>query len=377
MEREFVRPESSHDGRARTMPAEAFTSRHVFRRERERIFRDRWLFAGHVSDLVEPGDFLHTRPAGDSVLLTRGEEGEIHGLYNVCRHRGARLCEEDSGSFGRSIQCPYHGWTYRLDGRLVGAPQMSDVEDFDPGEHSLGRVAVDVWEGFLFLSLAPDPEPLEEWMGPLSGRFSRFGIPELRRAERLTYEVEANWKLLFQNYSECQHCPLIHPELSEKSPHTSGVNDLTEGPFLGGYMEIREDADSMTLSGGRVGAPVGDLPDEDLGRVYYYSIFPNLLLSLHPDYVMTHRLRPVAPDRTLVCCDFHFHPDTLASPEYEPADAVEFWDRTNRQDWDVCERSQRGIRSRGYRPGPYFPRESLLPAWDREYRRRMGEDAPG
>lgn len=357
---------------ARTMPGEVFTSREVFGAERERIFRRRWIFAGHVSEVAAPGDFLHARPAGDSVLVTRDEDGEIHGLYNVCRHRGARLCEEASGSFGRSIQCPYHGWTYRLDGRLVGAPQMEGAEGFDPAEHALGRVAVGTWEGLLFVSLASDPEPLAEWLAPLEARVSRYRVPRLRRAERLSYQVEANWKLLFLNYSECQHCPLVHPELSEKSPYTSGSNDLTEGPILGGSMEIREETRSMSMSGGRVGAPVGDLPEADLGRVYYYSVFPNLLLSLHPDYVMTHRLRPAEPGRTRVDCEFLFHPDSLEDPGFDPSDAVEFWDRTNRQDWDVCERNQRGVRSCGYRPGPYFPGESLLPAWDREYRRQMG-----
>lgn len=253
---------------------------------------------------------------------------------------------------------------------------MDEVEEFDPAEHSLGRVAVGTWEGLVFVNLASDPQPLEDWLAPLVGRFSRFNIPRLRRARRLSYDVDANWKLLFQNYSECQHCPLIHPELSEKSPYTSGVNDLTEGPILGGYMEIGEGAASMSMSGGRVGAPLGDLPEADLGRVYYYSIFPNLLLSLHPDYVMTHRLRPEAPARTRIACDFHFHPDSLRQPGFDPSDALEFWDRTNRQDWSICERNQRGVGSEGYEPGPYFPRESLLAAWDREYRRQMKRGAP-
>jgi len=354
-----------------TLHAEAFLSQEVFREEQRRIFSRHWVCIGRESDLPDGGDFLHVRPGGKSILVTRDHEGGLHGLYNVCRHRGAQLCSEESGTFSRTIQCQYHGWTYTLDGRLLGAPQLKGCEGFDPADHGLGRVAVDVWEGFLFVNLHPEPEPLHEWLGPLVGRFARFNLPTLRRAERIEYDLPVNWKLLFQNYSECQHCPLIHPELSGISPYRSGSNDLSEGPFLGGYMEIVEDAESMSMSGHAVGVPVGNLPPEDFHRVYYYSVFPNLLLSLHPDYAMAHTIWPLAPDRSRVVCEWHFHPDSLEDPAYNPFDAVEFWDMTNRQDWYVCELNQRGIESGGYRPGPYFPHESLLVAFDEEYVRHM------
>jgi glycine betaine catabolism A len=356
-----------------TMSSEAFVSANVFEEEQRRIFSRRWVCIGRESDVERPGDFIHVRPAGKSILVTRDHNGALHGLYNVCRHRGAQLCSDESGRFSRTIQCQYHGWTYTLDGQLHGAPQMKGCEGFDPEDHSLGRVAVDVWEGFLFVNLGPDPEPLDEWLGPLVGRFSRFNLPTLRRFDRIEYDLPVNWKLLFQNYSECQHCPLVHPELSNISPYRSGANDLSQGPFLGGFMEIVEEAASMSMSGGAAGVPVGDLPPEDFHRVYYYSIFPNLLLSLHPDYAMAHTIWPLAPDRSRVVCEWHFHPGSIDNPDCNPSDAVAFWDTTNRQDWHVCELNQRGVASGNYRPGPYFPQESLLAAFDEEYRRHMGE----
>ena len=198
-----------------------------------------------------------------------------------------------------------------------------------------------------------------------------LGIAALRPFTRIEYDVRANWKLIVQNYSECQHCPIIHPALIRLSPYDSGANDLIEGPFLGGYMTIEHEGGSMTASGRACGVPVADLPAEDHGRVYYYSAFPTLLLSLHPDYVMYHTLWPQAPDRTRIACEWLFHPESLTSAACDPADAVAFWDETNRQDWHICEESQLGVSSRRYTPGPYSPRESLLAAWDVEYRRQL------
>jgi Rieske 2Fe-2S family protein len=220
----------------------------------------------------------------------------------------------------------------------------------------------------LFVSLAQDPVPLTEVFAPLAGKFTHWNLPRLRSEQRITYDVQANWKLIFENYSECYHCPGVHPALSKVSPYDSAENDLSEGPFLGGFMTIAK-GNSLTMSGNACARPVGDLPEGDEARVFYYSIFPNLLLSMHPDYVMVHQLWPQSPERTLIECDWFFHPEAAGAgtPGYNPQDAVEFWDMTNRQDWHVCELSQLGIASRAYQPGPYSPRESIPAAWDRHY----------
>jgi Rieske 2Fe-2S family protein len=223
-----------------------------------------------------------------------------------------------------------------------------------------------LWEGFIFVNLTDSPISLDKWFAALAGKFSRWNLPKLRSAKRIDYDVQANWKLLFENYSECYHCAGVHPELSKISPSDSAENDLTEGPFLGGFMRIASEK-SLTMSGNACALPVGDFGNEDFRFVFYYSIFPNMLLSLHPDYAMVHQLRPLSPERTLILCDWFFHPEAFDRKDFKPEDAVEFWDMTNKQDWHVCELSQRGIASRAYEPGPYSSRESIPAAWDREY----------
>jgi Rieske 2Fe-2S family protein len=375
----FVETKESYRQGSRTLPGRYYTAPEVFAEEGERIFRRSWLCAGREEEIANPGDYFLVSAAGESLIVVRDEEGAPHALYNVCRHRGTRLCEVERGRFSRSIQCPYHAWTYGLDGRLVGAPDMDRVEGFDRVDYPLHRAGLASWGGFLFVNLADDPEPFGRAFAPLLDRFVRFNLASLRAWRRIEYDVKANWKLLFQNYSECLHCPVIHPRLSQLTPYRTGQNDLIEGPILGGYMVLAERGGSMTMSGKSCAPPVAELPEEDLERVYYYSVFPNLLLSFHPDYVMAHRMWPAAPDRTRVACEWLFHPDAFDATGSDPEDAVEFWDTTNREDWEICERGQAGISSRKYSPGPYSPRESLPAAWDREYLLRFegAEGPPG
>ncbi|MGZ5019412.1 MAG: aromatic ring-hydroxylating oxygenase subunit alpha [Chthoniobacterales bacterium] len=354
---------------ATTLPQRYFVSPEIFAEEQASIFSKQWICVGHQSQLAATGDYFVREVAGESVIVLRDQKQVVHAFYNVCRHRGTRLCENPTGHFS-AIQCPYHAWTYTLDGRLIGAPHMDDVPGFDKSDYSLGAVSLALWEGFIFVNLAATPTPLEEVFAPLAGKFAHWNLPQLRSARRIAYDVRANWKLIFENYSECYHCPGVHPMLSKVSPYDSAENDLCEGPFLGGFMSITKGA-SLTMSGKACARPVGDMKGEDHARVFYYSIFPNMLLSLHPDYVMLHRLWPQSPGQTLIDCDWLFHPDAFARDDFHPEDAVEFWDVTNKQDWHVCELSQQGIASRAYRPGPYSPREGIPAAWDREYLRHV------
>jgi Rieske 2Fe-2S family protein len=353
---------------AKTLPQRYFVSPEILAQEEEKIFSRHWLLVGHQSQIPATGDYFVQETAGESVIVTRDRSGVVRGFYNVCRHRGTRLCE-DSGGHSSTIQCPYHAWTYGLDGRLIGSPHMDEVPGFDRSQYSLHPVNLGLWEGFIFVNLDNDAMPLEEWFAPLAGKFSHWNLPRLRSAKRFEYDVKANWKLMFENYSECYHCPGVHPMLSKVSPYDSAENDLTEGPFLGGFMRINQ-GKSLTMSGNACALPVGKI--ENLQEVFYYSIFPNMLLSLHPEYAMVHQLWPQSPERTLIVCDWFFHPEAMQRDDFNPEDAIEFWDITNKQDWHVCELSQQGIASRAYEPGPYSSRESIPAAWDREYLRRMG-----
>jgi Rieske 2Fe-2S family protein len=369
----FHRTTTHYQQGARTMPREYYTSEEILREERERVFARHWNCVGRASQISRPGEFMVREVAGESLIVLRDSSGTLHAFFNVCRHRGTRLCTEASGRFGETIQCSYHAWTYGTDGRLVGAPHMQEVEGFDKSQYPLHQAAIAEWEGFLFVNVSDSPAPFENEWAPLIGRFARFSLPGLVVGHRVTYEVNANWKLVFQNYSECLHCPTIHPKLATVLPYQSGANDLTEGPFLGGYMEIKAPNESATMTGRPCGRLVSDrFTEEEKRRAFYYSLMPNMLLSLHPDYVNFYLLKPVSVERTIVESEWLFHSDTVADPNNNIRDGVEFWDLTNRQDWDIVALSQLGISSRRYSPGPYSPRESVPAAWDREYLRWMG-----
>ncbi len=364
---EFRKTTETFKAGAKSLSQRYFVSPEIFAQEQEKIFSEQWVLVGHQSQIPKAGDYFIADVAGESLIIVRDKRGAIHGFYNVCRHRGSRLLENRNG-LSAAIQCPYHAWTYALDGRLIGAPHMDEVPGFDKADYSLHAVNLALWEGFIFVNLSDSPAPLAEWFAPLAGKFLHWNMTSLRSAKRIEYDVHANWKLMFQNYSECYHCLGVHPELSRISPSDSAENDLTEGPFLGGLMRINKDK-SLTMSGNACALPVGNFGDEDFRVVFYYSIFPNMLLSLHPDYVMVHQLWPQSPERTLILCDWFFNREAFKRTDFDPDDAVKFWDMVNKQDWHVCELSQQGISSRAYEPGPYSARESIPAAWDREYLR--------
>ena len=360
---------------AKSLAQHYFVSPEIFAQEQKEIFSKQWVLVGHQNQIANAGDYFTTEVGGESLIIVRDKRGAIRGFYNVCRHRGSRLIENRNGQ-SAAIQCPYHAWTYALDGRLIGAPHMDEVSGFDKTDYSLHTVNLSLWEGFIFVNLADastsrsnrDYISLDKWFAPLAGKFSPWNLSALRSAKRIEYDVRANWKLIFENYSECYHCLGVHPELSKISPSDSAENDLTEGPFLGGFMRIAK-GKSLTMSGNACALPIGCFGEHDFHFVFYYSIFPNMLLSLHPDYVMVHQLRSQSSERTLVFCDWLFNPEAFKRGDFGPDDAVEFWDMINKQDWHVCELSQQGIASRAYEPGPYSARESIPAAWDRYYLR--------
>jgi Rieske 2Fe-2S family protein len=360
-----VKPREIMPAHAQTLPARYYTDASYFAREIDGLFRSMWVCAGRVEEIDRPGGYVLRELAGDSIIVTRSAAGRVHAFYNVCRHRGTKLCTEASGAFAGSIQCPYHAWTYALDGRLIGAPHMDEVPHFRKEDYPLHGVQAEVWDGHIFLNLSRTPQSLASQLGPLPAKFQSWQMDSLRLGRRIVYDVKANWKLIIQNYNECLHCPNLHPALNKLSHYLSGENEPLTATYMGGRMDLRPGVDTLSMDGTCPRQLLPSLSAEDKRRVYYYAIFPNMLLSLHPDYMMVHTLWPMAPDRTINVCEWHFHPTELASPSFDASDAVEFWDLTNRQDWHVCELSQAGISSRAYTPGPYSNREDLLYAFDR------------
>ncbi len=345
----------------RMLPAEAYTAEAVLSWERQHLFAETWICAGRSADLADAGDRRALRVGDDSVVLVRGEDGRLRGFYNVCQHRGHELQPENTTVRRNAIHCPYHAWTYALDGTLRFTPRYDEPPGFDPAQHPLVPVRTEEWHGWVFVNASGDARPLEQHLGGLEAEIERWAPEGLVVGAGHTYEMAANWKLPVENYHECFHCPAIHPELCVVSPPNSGENSEDhEGLWIGGWMVLADDAETMSFDGRSGGVVLPGLDDTWRRRVHYIGVLPNLLISLHPDYVMTHRVEPLSPDRTFVECQWLFDPEALARPDFDPAYAVDFWDLTNRQDWTACEGVQRGVASRGYRPGPFSDEEDAV-----------------
>ena len=357
---------------ARTLPARYYTDPSWFRRELERIHYDMWLYAGRSERLGSAGAYFLVEVGDANVIVLRDEGGEIRAFHNVCRHRGTRLCAESEGQLPGRVRCPYHAWTYRLDGSLAQAPHMEKVAGFSEADHPLSKVAVALWDGHIFVNLAERPAPFARHLDGLDTRFANWAMQDLRVVTRRRYELHANWKLIIQNYHECLHCPTAHPQLNRLSHYMSGENEPPAPTYLGARMDLREGFATLSTSDQPGRALLPGLTPVQRRSVYYYAILPNLLLNLHPDYVVTFRFNPRAVDRTEVICEWLFHEQEIARPGFDPSDAVEFWDLTNRQDWALSDMAQAGIASRGYQPGPYSNREELLVALDRWVLERVG-----
>jgi Rieske 2Fe-2S family protein len=360
-----VKPRELMPEAARTLPAQYYIDQAFFDREMQQLFARMWVCAGRREQIDRPGRFFVRELLGEPIIITSTRDLAVAAYYNVCRHRGTRLCTEAEGTFAGSIQCPYHAWTYDLDGRLVGAPHMDEVPHFRKEDYSLHRVGADLWDGHIFLNLDAAAAPLASQLAGLPEKFRPWRMQDLRLGRRVVYDVKANWKLIIQNYNECLHCPNLHPALNKLSHYLSGENEPLTGTYMGGRMDLRPGVDTLSMDGTCPRAFLPGLSAEDRRRVYYYAVFPNMLLSLHPDYMLVHTLWPLAPDRTINICEWHFQPDELAREGVDASDCIDFWDMTNRQDWHVCELSQAGIGSRAYTPGPYSNREDLLFAFDR------------
>jgi glycine betaine catabolism A len=341
-------------GDSRMLPTAAYTDEAVLGWERRHFLSD-WMCVGLSAELPNPGD-QRAEAAGDgSVLLARGEDGTVRAFANTCRHRGHELLPCGGQARQGAIICPYHAWTYSLAGELRHA---SGFGDLDASQWGLAELPVTEWHGMIFAGAAAGS--LAESLALLEPVVAPYEPERLVTAARHTYDAAANWKILTENYHECYHCPSIHPELCRVSPPKSGENYASSGAWIGGWMDLRDGMATMSLDGTSHGVPLRGLSAQELRTVIYVNIFPNVLVSLHPDYVMTHRIVPLAAGRTRIECSWAFAPEAVAMPDFDPAYAVEFWDLTNRQDWTACESVQRGLSSRYASPGPLSPQEDAV-----------------
>jgi glycine betaine catabolism A len=343
---------------ARTLPGEAYASPEVFAWERRHFLEGSWACVGRATDLSRPGDQRAIQVGSIGVLLLRGAVGALRGFFNVCRHRGHELMETGAARNARGLKCPYHGWVYGLEGECRATPRF-DADDLDPAEFPLVPVAVEDRWGWLFVNVSGDAGPIDEHLGNLWMAVADYSPERLVEAARHEYEIAANWKIVIENYLECYHCSSIHPELCKVTPPEAWIQypEESSGVWIGGGMPLRDHAATMSLTGESFGVPIPSVPEARLREVGYIAMLPNLLISPHPDYLMTHRLVPLSEARTWIECTWLFPPEALERPGFSPDYAAEFWDITNWEDWRACESVQRNVSSPGFRQGPISPWE--------------------
>jgi Rieske 2Fe-2S family protein len=344
-------------GGAYSFPGIVYTSPDAFTWEQRGFFEGSWMCVARSADLTSPGDQRAVRVGSEGILIVRDASGDLGAFFNVCRHRGHELLEAGSTCNRTTIQCPYHAWVYELDGRLKGAPRYGAVAGFDRTNHPLVPVRVVEWNGWVFVNASGDAPDFETHAGALSSLIEPYECERLVSVARHDYMLEANWKIIVENYHECYHCSNIHPELCKVTPPDSGADTNPDGAWAGGTMVLRDHAETMSFTGASDGVPLRGLDSVQKREVLYYSLFPNLLISLHPDYVMTHLIEPLAPGRSRVECEWLFPPEAMSKEGFDPGYATEFWDVTNKQDWHACQSVQRGASSRGHRQGPLSPIE--------------------
>lgn len=392
-----------------SLPQAFYTDEAVYRLDIERIWRHGWLFAGHTCEIPEPGDYLTVEVDTDSVIILRGDDGEIRGLHNVCRHRGSILCPEPAGHVGK-IVCPYHQWVYGRDGRLLACRGMP--EDLDRSHLGLISVPVREMEGLIYFSLAapglspqhsssadtrpsappaPDFEAARAQMGPV---VRPQGLDRARVARAIDYDVHANWKLVWENNRECYHCNVNHPQYIKANFDHYNANDTSDRiqkeidaavarseqrwaacglavthrqtgmtlfpdaerniwysanrtPLVDGYV-------SESLDGRQVAPLMGDYTDADVGTLRMRTV-PNFWNHSSCDHAVTTRLLPAGPRRTRVRVLWLVDRDAVEGRDYALETLLPFWQLTSEQDWQICENQQRGVESSAYQPGPYSP----------------------
>jgi Rieske 2Fe-2S family protein len=352
------------------LPGRDYCDDEIWRREQGTVFRRTWFCVGRTEELSSAGAFVTRDVAGTSILVVRGKDNTIRAFYNVCRHRGSVLCEEPAGTSRGAFSCPYHDWVYDLDGTLLATPNVQAGSDFDRSKYPLRQISCDAWEGLVFVHLGPEPVPLlqqlaDEPDGPLD--YGRFGVGGLRLGRRVTYEVAANWKIIHDNFNECLHCPGVHPELAHIVPmYRKGMVFDPERPDLGASLD--EGMTTFTISGNSSLPTLPGLDEGDLRTYWGYSIIPNVLMNLLSTGVMVYFLYPQGPGHTTVVSEYLFAPETVAAPDFDCSDMVEFLDLVSRQDWAVCERAQRGVSNPGFDRGVYPPQDALLQRFAERYR---------
>lgn len=361
-----------------TLAGRYYFAPEIYLLEQQRLFSHLWVCVGRAEDISLSGRYRVVTVGGESIIVVCDQHGVQRAFFNVCRHRGTRLCTQESGQLKGSIQCPYHAWAYRLDGTLIRIPNLAADASCHMDNRNLLPVALDVWEGLLWLNLSEAPSPLADQLDLLAMEeygcgaptsFARYQLGALQTGKTICYDVQANWKVILENFLECYHCGAVHPEFCELFPEARSGQ---------GSSRLADHVEAFTLSGKASRPPLPSLSREDLRQAYVAVILPNVMLSFHTDHVILQLLHPLSSDHTRVQSLWLFDSEAIAAPGFDPTDTVAIGDLLNRQDWVVCEQTQLGMSSRGFQQGGVFvPCEEHLRSFCDVVLRYLGEETAG
>lgn len=365
-----------------TLPAQWFYDADQYRRELQAVWYREWLCVGREEDWPETGDYRRLRIGDEQVLVTRAGDGALHAYHNTCRHRGAMLCEADAGRFHNGhIVCPYHAWTYDLDGRLERAPRSTGRDGLRPEDFSLYGVRLETWRGFVFVNLDPaGATPLPQALGEEADHVAAWPLEDLRRVHRATHRLACNWKVFWENYLECYHCPGVHTDLCRLVPvYRTGFMEYADAgmepvdPARPGAM-LREGAVTWS-SDGSTGLPWFEgLGEADRDRGMTFSTFlPTMFLVAHVDYLRTVRVLPLAAEQTELTVDWYVHRDSVGHPALDVAELTAFASQVVAEDARVCELNQQGLRSRRHQRGVLLEVEDYVWEFEEWLRQRLGD----
>jgi Rieske 2Fe-2S family protein len=356
----------------RTLPGVAYHSEETYALDSEKVFYRNWVYAGRAERVAEPGSWLRVEIAGESVLVVRGKDEQVRAFYNVCRHRGSRICDEEQGQVRTHLRCPYHAWGYALDGTLVTTP-MIEKDEIDRSSTSLWPVHVDVWEGFVFVNLSrQEPRPLLEHLADQQDDtlgLARFGLADLRIAQVTVNDVQANWKIVLENYNECLHCPTIHPELVAVVPAYRKGDVFESGREDGGVSLA--DGRTAIVDDPRLRLPLlpGFRGGGDPQSYYGAGVYPTMFLDVDGSSCLATAVFPTGPQSCRLVTEYLFSPEAFEDPAFDPSPVVEFNERVTRQDSEACERVQRGVTSRAFDHGVFPAKDAWVHTFDQRYLR--------
>jgi len=333
--------------RAETIPSSWYNHSEIFEFEKEAIFARHWQLACHVSQVRDPGDMATLEVAGNPLLVVRDKDGNLRAFYNVCRHRGGPLAVKKGTT--SVLQCQYHGWTYLLDGSLRGIPQWDRVELFDKKDFGLKPVALECWQGLVFVSLEEGSLNLEEQLNGISNRIDPIDLSVFEYHSTASYQIRCNWKVYVDNYLEGYHIPIVHPELAKLLDYRQYETETREWYSLQHSPFQSDPADSPYRGS-------GDLCE---GEAYYYFIFPNIMLNILPGRLQTNVVRPISETETEVL--FHYYYSDVKSRKARSfiEEDISYSDDIQQEDIEICERVQKGLQSRGYDRGRFSVEREL------------------